>query len=84
MFVWRKLGARIDLYSWIDVLQELYIIIAKQLKRVTDSILYTKVQKFPLRLILFVILLLYSAIVEIKGTYFLRFKYHIVIYVIFY
>lgn len=82
LFAWRKSGVRIDLYSWIDVLQRLYIIIAEQLKRVKNNTLYSKIQKLPLRLILFVALLLYSAVVEIKGTYFLRFKYHIIIYII--
>lgn len=77
---WRKFGIALNLYSWIEVLQEIYIIIAKQLQKIMMYFSLTSKYKNLLVTFFFVILFLYSTRVEIVQNYYIRFKYHIVVY----
>lgn len=77
---WRKLGIHFNLYSWIEVLQDIYISIAKWLRVFTDRISIINSCKNGIIIFLFFLMFLYSVWVEIQQSYYINFKYHAVVY----
>ncbi len=77
---WRKIGITFDLYTWVEMLQDIYIVFGRQFRRI--------IRRFPvmidyrnvIRIISFLIIFLYSFWVEASNLYFSRFKYHVIVY----
>lgn len=82
IFFWHKLNISFSLYGWIDVLQDIYISIGKQFGKAIDFFSLKKSIKNGLVTFVFVLMFLYNIWVEIEQTYYTRFKYHVVIYMI--
>lgn len=80
LLFWRRIGITFDLYTWVEMLQDIYIVFGRQLSRI--------IRRFPLmtnyrnviRIVSFLMIFLYSFWVEASNLYFPRFKYHVIIY----
>lgn len=79
----KKLNIRWNPYCWIEILQELYILIGEQLKKIVSFLPQTGRMRAYCRTGLFLVIFLYSAFVEIKGTYYTEFKCHLFVYTVF-
>lgn len=80
--IWRKTGISFGFYSWIESLQEIYIIIAGQFKKIPERIILLQKYKNYLITFLFVLMFSYSVLVEIFRIYYIKFKYHAFIYLV--
>lgn len=67
------------LYSWIEVLQGIYLLITEQFKRIISPL--SKPTRSWMRRFGFLFIFLYNVGVEISQTYYDKFKYHLVVYV---
>lgn len=79
--LWRKFGQSFDLYSGIEVLQDIYITVVSAIRRIVERILNTEKKKRFVRISAFMMVYLYSVLIDIKGLYYKEFKYHVVVYV---
>lgn len=80
LFVWHKSGIKLNFYSWIEVLEKIYIVIAEQFQKFS---IYVKkfVENIKVyRILAFIVMFVYSISVEVEGTYTDCYKYHIVVY----
>lgn len=80
--VLKKSKIRCNPYCWIDILQDLYILIAEQFRKLVSFIPQSGHIRNYCRTALFLLIFLYSVYVEIAGTYYRSFKYHLVIYAV--
>lgn len=80
LFAWKKTGAFIKAYEWIELLQDVYILIAKQLKKITEKDFLFKRHKDGSITFLFVLIFIYNVWVEIYQIYYVKIKYHILFY----
>lgn len=80
--VLKKLNIRCNPYCWIDILQDIYILVAEQMRKVVLFIPQSGKIRNHCRTGLFLLIFLYSVYVEIAGTYYTSFKYHLLIYTI--
>lgn len=80
IFCWCKLGFHFSFYSWIEVLQEIYISIAIRLREFVCRIPIISKCKNGLIIFLFVFIFLYSVWVEMEQSYYEKFEYHVVVY----
>lgn len=83
VIVWHKLGIKIHFHRLIEAIQNLYIVFAKQLRKIisfsSKDMTYIK----HCRVVVFVMMFLYGIWVETQDTYYMDFSYHILIYLIF-
>lgn len=82
LFIWRKIGISFRFYSWIESLQEIYIIIAGQFKKIQERMFFLQKYKNYLVTSFFVLMFSYSVLVEILRVYYIKFKYHAFIYLV--
>lgn len=80
--VLKKLNIRCNPYCWVDILQDVYILVAEQMRKVVSFIPQSGKIRNYCRTGLFLLIFLYSVYVEIAGTYYTRFKYHLLIYTV--
>lgn len=80
MLIWKKRGISIRLYSWIDVLQDIYILIAKQFSGVIDKSFLLRKYRDILITFLFLFMFVYNMWVEILQNYYTKIKYHLLVY----
>lgn len=80
IFCWRKLGILFNLYNWIEVLQDIYISIAKRLREFSCRIPIISSCKNSIIVFLFLLMFLYNVWVEMQQSYYMNFKYHAVVY----
>lgn len=80
LIIWHRLKVRIEIYSWIKLLQDVYTLIANQFQSFVGHIPFISRYKNCLVTFLFVLMFLYNVWVEMFRIYYTRFKYHIVIY----
>lgn len=80
LLFWYKTGIKFDFYSWIEMLQDIYLIFARQLRKIINyfPILYN--YRNIIRVTSFLSIFLYSFWVEASNLYFSRFKYHVIVY----
>ena len=76
----KRLKFQCSPYCWINILQQMYILAAKQLRKPVSIIPQSGRIRNYCRTCLFTLLFLYTVYVEVGGTYFTRFKYNMVIY----
>lgn len=67
-----------NLYSWIEVMQNIYILVAGQFRRIVFRL--SIFQRRYLRRLCFLFAFVYSVFVEVSRVYYEKFKYHLVIY----
>lgn len=79
-FVWKKIGFLIKAYDWIKLLQDIYILIVKQLKKDIEKSFLLKKHKDGFITFLFVLMFIYNVWVEIFQSYYAKIKYHILFY----
>lgn len=80
IFIWRKMGISFSLYSWIELLQDMYILLANQCRKITEYFHISKRVKNAWITVVFVLMFLYNVWVEMLRIYYTHFKYHAVVY----
>lgn len=78
----KKLNIRWNIYCWVDILQELYILVAQQMRKLTAFIPNESQIRNYARSGLFLLMFLYSVYVQNTGNYYSRFKYHLFVYTV--
>ncbi len=78
----KKLNIHCNPYCWIDILQDIYILVAEQMRKAVAFIPQSGKIRNYCRTGLFLLIFLYSVYVEIAGTYYTGFKYHLFIYTV--
>lgn len=79
IYCWNKNRIKCYLYSWIEVLQGIYLLITEQFKRIISPL--SKPTRSWMRRFGFLFIFLYNVGVEISQTYYDKFKYHLVVYI---
>lgn len=74
----KRTGKKWNVYSWIEVLQGVYILFARQFEFVSNILSGPK--RRYIRRLSFLCMFLYSVFVEITGIYYDKLKYHLAIY----
>lgn len=74
----KRTGKKWNVYSWIEVLQSVYILFARQFEFVSNILSGPK--RRYIRRLSFLCMFLYSVFVEITGIYYDKLKYHLAIY----
>lgn len=80
IFAWRKIGISFHFYRWIEVLQKIYILIAKLFWKIMKHLPLKQRGRDGLITSLFVFMFLYNVQVEIKQTYYTDFSSHLLVY----
>lgn len=80
LLFWRRIGITFDLYTWVEMLQDIYIVFGRQLSRIIRRFPMMTNYRNVIRIVSFLMIFLYSFWVEASNLYFPRFKYHVIIY----
>lgn len=76
----KRTGKKWNVYSWIEVLQGVYILFARQFEFVSNIL--SEPKRRYIRRLGFLCMFLYSVFVEITGIYYDKLKYHLAVYAI--
>ncbi len=80
LFIWHKAGIKFYFYSWVELLQKLYIMIVEQF-RIISVYIKQNIQNVKFyRVLAFVVMFVYSIRVETQDTYYEQYQYHVVVY----
>ena len=78
----KRMKIRWNPYCWIDILQEIYILVAEQLRKIVSFIPQSGSVRNYCRTGLFLLIFLYTVYVDSSGTYYSKSKYNLVIYLL--
>ena len=74
----KRTGKKWNVYSWIEVLQGVYILFARQFEFMSNIL--SEPKRRYIRRLGFLCMFLYSVFVEITGIYYDKLKYHLAVY----
>lgn len=80
LYIWNRTKIKINLYCWIEILQSLYIMIIDQFQKISVCTSRDKRKKRYCRVLVFIIIFLYTVWIEMQDLYAAKFKYHVVFY----
>lgn len=80
--IFKKIPINFEMYKLIELLQDIYILIANQLIKINKFILSFKLSPNMIRTLLFLVMFLYNVWLDMQNIYIEKFKYHVLVYII--